>query len=75
MTAKEYIKEQIPTMVGDNYVSNMKLTTLIGLLNGYSTHQAQERYDKALAYYSETHLVGETGRLQKAFEIAAELTK
>jgi len=36
MKAEDYIKEQIPTMVGKGQVAGMKLTTLIGLLNGYA---------------------------------------
>ena len=47
-TAKNYIKEQIPTMVSDAFVSNMKLNTLIGLLNGFANHSAQERYQEAM---------------------------
>ncbi len=32
---EKYIRKQIPTMVGEHHVSEMKLTTLIGLLQGY----------------------------------------
>ena len=42
---EEYIREQIPTMVGKNHVSGMKLQTLIGLLNGYANQSAQEGDD------------------------------
>jgi hypothetical protein len=31
MKAEDYIKKQIPTMVGENHVAGMKLTTLIAL--------------------------------------------
>lgn len=35
MKAEKYIREKIPTMVGENHVSSMKLTTIVSLLNGY----------------------------------------
>jgi len=35
--------------------------------------EAQKRCEAALEYYSETHIVGTSGRLQGAFKIAAGL--
>lgn len=45
MTAKDYIQEHIPTMVGEHHVSSMKLTTLISLLNGYASQSKSEISD------------------------------
>ena len=39
MKAEEYLKENIPTMLGEHHCSGMKITTLIALLNGFSGHQ------------------------------------
>lgn len=33
--AEKYLRQQIPTMVGENHVASMKLTTMIALLHGY----------------------------------------
>ena len=45
---EKYIREQIPTMVGEHHVSAMKLTTLIGLLQGYA-QQSTLSESKAIA--------------------------
>jgi predicted glycosyltransferase len=44
MEAEEYIRKEIPTMVGEKeYVSSMKLTTLVALLNGFSSQRKKEK--------------------------------
>ena len=40
------------------------------LMEEYARHEAEDRYEKALAYYSETHLV-RSERLKTALRIAA----
>ena len=46
MKAEDYIRKEIPTMVGDNHVASMKLTTLIALLNGYAQLEAETKGNK-----------------------------
>ena len=46
--AEVYIREQIPTMVGENHVSSMQLTTLIALLNGYAEKSKRDLKEKDL---------------------------
>ena len=42
MKARDYIIEHIPTMVRDEHVSGMKLTTLVALLNGYHESEVKK---------------------------------
>jgi len=42
MKARDYIIEHIPTMVRDEHVAGMKLTTLVALLNGYHESEVKK---------------------------------
>lgn len=55
MKAGDYIREHIPTMVGEHHVSGMKLTTLISLLNGYSEHTEVNRQREQLINFLTWH--------------------
>ncbi len=51
---EKYIRKQIPTMVGEHHVSKMKLTTLIGLLQGY-IQQSTLSESKVMEVYVPMH--------------------
>jgi hypothetical protein len=42
MKAIDYIIEHIPTMIRDEHVAGMKLTTLVALLNGYHESEVKK---------------------------------
>jgi hypothetical protein len=41
--AEKYLMEHIPTMVGENHVSSMKLSTMISLLNGFHESELKKK--------------------------------